>query len=407
MQNDVIHGGHNIVDNYFYDQKSPKINHLNKEQIDELIRRYYANEKVVSLIKDFNIGTKANNISSLFPRKVYKALLCEHCGNYMSAHFRTKISRTRETEPVCISCNHNNTKYCSCEKCFKIKEEEKINEIKIREEIIVKYYSQNPNDAFIEKSQLNYMDKLYLGAVLRAGIDEELLLIKGDLLFDNKLAPNANYAKEILNYLSEERKLIRVSEKSPYTAFVSCNEFPRKFKVYKVYYDLQIKFSDDEEKRSFISELITGNFDKAEMLQNSLELWNKIGLEECKEYLSYRIESVGWQFSPGSKTNIVFDKLLQDYSISQVFGIIFSAVKNSVFYYNSKSISKTQAVNSVISNCQKIGEYSLAQGYTRFKPYRDNNCAQSIISMFLFDNIFGIGDKGFYNVPTNIKDIII
>ena len=100
------------------------------------------------------------------------------------------------------------------------------------------------------------------------------------------------------------------------------------------------------------------------------------------------------------KTYITFDILLNDFSVSQIYGIIWKMVANASKRYLEGGISKKHAANSVISACErfavqaKINNWSL-KGYNRPK-----DLPQSSLSSFFFNRVLGIGDMGFKLPPT-------
>lgn len=92
---------------------------------------------------------------------------------------------------------------------------------------------------------------------------------------------------------------------------------------------------------------------------------------ECVEYLVYQLDNVGFEFTAGEKTYKTFEIILEDFSVSQIYGIIWKAVEQA-----------------------KIKGWDL-KGYSRIK-----DLPQSALSLFFFNRVLSIGDMGFTLPPT-------
>jgi hypothetical protein len=130
------------------------------------------------------------------------------------------------------------------------------------------------------------------------------------------------------------------------------------------------------------------------------DMWKKVALHECLEYLLYQMDKVGYSFNPGDKTIRVFDHLLEHFSVSQIYGIIYRSVANSTQRYQAREITKIHAQNSVIASCESYGQRAIAQGWklTNFSRIRD--LPETYISLVLFTSIMKIAELGFSEKPT-------
>ena len=130
------------------------------------------------------------------------------------------------------------------------------------------------------------------------------------------------------------------------------------------------------------------------------DIWREIALGECLDYLIYQMNKVGFNFSPGDKTVAVINELLDSFSVSQVYSIIYKGITNATRYYQEGGISKKQAANSVISRCQGFAEKALIEGWDISKYKRIKELPQSSLSQILFNKIYKIGDKCIDEVPS-------
>ena len=129
-------------------------------------------------------------------------------------------------------------------------------------------------------------------------------------------------------------------------------------------------------------------------------MWRKIAIGECLEYLDYQLQKVGFEFAPGDKTYKTFDILLNDFSVSQIYGIIWKAVADASKLYLESGISKKHAANSVIGACERYAERAKMNGWKLTEYSRIRDLPQSALSSFFFNRVLGIGDMGFTLPPT-------
>jgi len=86
---------------------------------------------------------------------------------------------------------------------------------------------------------------------------------------------------------------------SDITAFEMGNDFPNTFYLSRVKYRLNLEMPPNKAK--FIKELLSPKeiLDVEEEVVH--ELWKKIAVEECIQYLLYQFNKVDFEFSPGKK----------------------------------------------------------------------------------------------------------
>ncbi|OCY42478.1 hypothetical protein BFR77_08485 [Acinetobacter pittii] len=82
------------------------------------------------------------------------------------------------------------------------------------------------------------------------------------------------------------------------------------------------------------------------------------------QYLMFKMKSVRYDFSPGPKTTTVFQNLVVNFSVGQIYSIIYKAIANSSEQYLSGKVNKFHAQNMVISSCEGFGERAIAKDNT-------------------------------------------
>ena len=96
----------------------------------------------------------------------------------------------------------------------------------------------------------------------------------------------------------------------------------------------------------------------------------------------------------------MFDIILNDFSVSQIYGIIWRAVADASKLYLEKGISKKHAANSVIGACERYAERAKINGWDLTQYNRIKDLPQSVLSLFYFNRVLGIGEMGFRVPPT-------
>lgn len=130
------------------------------------------------------------------------------------------------------------------------------------------------------------------------------------------------------------------------------------------------------------------------------EMWKKISLTETIEYLLYQMNKVGYSFKPGDKTIRLFEYLLENFSVSQIYGIIYRSVANSTQRFQAGEVTKLHAQNSVITACESHGERALALGWKLSHYSRLRDLPETYISKVFFTSILKIAELGFSEKPT-------
>ncbi|MCC0662487.1 zinc ribbon domain-containing protein [Clostridioides sp. ZZV15-6383] len=379
-----------------------KLKHLDTESINNLMKLYYDNKKSASeLIKLYNINISPSRLYKLFPPEKVNAKYCPYCGSEFYINRPSKTSYPQNNNVAfCSNCTHKDSLKCNCDNCVSerkreiknLEEKKKIEELEKRN-LIDKLYGKaiiNPLDI----SELDFKDRVYLGTLLRYALSEDMSNIIPLENLDGVLAP-ACLEYELLKHLYQ-KNIIRVHPMSKISAFENDEDFPSTFYMNLVNYHLNIKYEND--KSETIREIINPRIDIDE--QQAYFIWNDIAMNECLEYLNYQMDKVGFNFNPGEKTILVMSELLDNFSVSQIYSIIYRSITNATRYYQEGNVSKKQAANSVITKCQSYGEVALSnqweiKGYSRIK-----DLPQSSLSEFLFNRVLKIGDNGFNAVPS-------
>lgn len=387
-----------------------KLKHLTMLQIESLMNKYYNGVKASEIIKEYNIDTTSSKLYTLFPPIICEDIICPVCNEPMYKERNSKSSYSwNKKKPFCPICGHTDEIICKCNYCIaerekvrKLNEERKVRILQEKREKIKKVYDLNIVP--VNYSKLNFREKVFLGALLRTSLSEDMEVILPLNDAERELAPTIGYIKEILSYLIG-RGVISVDSNSRIDAFLDSNEekdieFPNVYYITMVKY--RINIVGDEEIKNILSKIINPKSFSDEDKEDALNIWKEIALEECIEYFEYQMKSVRFDFSIGEKTIAIFKDLLENFSVSQIYGIIYKSIANATKYYQESSVSKKQAANSVIGGCQRYAERAMINNWELAKYSRIKELPQSVISEFFFDRVIGVGSLGFNMPPSEL-----
>ncbi|WP_421794861.1 hypothetical protein [Haliscomenobacter sp.] len=379
----------------------PRIQHLNAEQLNELIKRYYSGENINTLIKEYNVNTSASNLYKIFPPIELEAI-CPYCDVFLLAQYPSKSSYQGALKiGACPNCNHKNDQRCNCRNCRDIEEKNQKIILQQKKDQIAIHLSLNQHEP-IDLGDLSFEQRVYLGTIIRDGMTEDFKLIKPFQLFQCKLTPDETFTQEIVHNLSSETRVLVVHPESNPESIVDLDSETGSFS----YYTYQVSWSPN-----VYDELLTGlevynrlmnpDFIEIHDLHNGYRLWEKVATYECIEYLKNSIDSTfKMDYTVGEKTILTIKDLLKDYSVSQIYGIIYKATNEALRFHAEKKVTKLHAINSIIGSCRSYAERATSNGWELQKYHRLKSLPQSCISKFLYERVLRIGDNGFYHKPS-------
>ncbi len=134
-------------------------------------------------------------------------------------------------------------------------------------------------------------------------------------------------------------------------------------------------------------------------MQERLDLWKKIAFAEVSEIFENQMHECGFYGYQDENTDQVLYPLLEDYSVAQIYNVIWRSVKKAATEY-AKTENRAYAASTVLKYCLKHIAYKeeneeVIDNYNRH-PY----CRQSKISQYYFDSVLKIGDSGFEKAPS-------
>lgn len=377
-----------------------RISHLTEKEIKQMISKYYDGISVKDLKEKYNVTVHNSQFITILPKMITN-INCLYCGENMVKDWKAKYGYSDKGDySYCPQCKHKDIDYCRCRNCEELRRDiESRKEKRKRAQLNQVYHPDHYKR--IAENDLDLEEKLYLSVIARGGLTENLNTINPVESFDRKLTPTQDFTAELVKSLTS-KEIIIPHPNSPLTAFSEGEKFPYQFYIYKVYYWINIEPYDGNYE-NMIERLM---YPKTEEYKREdefcIEIWRKIALHESIEYLLYSLKKIGFPFKPGDKTVKVFQHLLEHFSVSQVYNIIYKSVANAAKIYQEKKITKQHAANSVITYCESYGERAIAEGWTLSRYRRDYNLTESLISSVFFTTILKNPNLGFDGIPDEL-----
>lgn len=371
-----------------------RLEHLEKNQIIDLINEYYNNKNVKTLINKYNLTITNSNLYKILP-SVYSTDLCEYCNENMLIPLSSKSSPDilDSINKYCPNCNHKSHQfYCNCLNCKKREEE-----LQKEKQLYLNQILDESNWNKVDELSLNEETRLYLSIILKAGLSENTMYIEPLINYKDTLAPTDKFETELINYLISQNVIVPhpISDINEF----KITENGVSYGIYSIAYRINIKPLDNNYDE-MVKRLL---YPESELFSNDFcyTMWKKISYFECLQYLLFQMKKVRYNFNPGKKTELVLEQLLESFSVAQIYNIIFRAIANSTSRYQSGDITKIHAQNSVISSCEFQGQRAKAEKWDLKGYGRIRELPETHISKTLFNSIMGISALGFYEVPTD------
>ncbi len=372
-----------------------------EDELIELMEKYYRGDKLIDLKTEYRFNLTASELVKLFPPDVHDSS-CDYCKeNYISYKKVRNQSWRDNTFIFCPNCQHSPESInCMCDYCIEKREILKEQEIAKKKQFVRN--KVNYNQA-LDIDELTLIEKIYLGTLIREGFIENENYIRPLDTFSSPFAPTKIYSTEIIESLLKQGVILLHEDNLEFFNLIDEEQEKYSFNPFKVSWKVNVLNIEEEET---INSLLYPNIDLKEEIDDLIKFWKEIAINECIEYLQHNISNVfKMDFISGDITKSSFNSLLENYSVSQIYALIYSATTNALRFYTEKNITKKHAMNTVVSNTRNYGERSLSENRIIAKYTRIKNLPQSALSKFYFNAVLKISDKGF-NEPPKVKFII-
>lgn len=363
-----------------------------------LIKRYYAGEPVRSLLVEFDICCSPGSLWRHFPA-IQTGETCPACGAPLVERYRGRTPSTKHAKVTrCMSCLHRESIECTCLYCQRRRDEARVITERHRRTAIVNFcqtqwdYSSHTvvptelsacvafaflcmtrSGGWVAPSKLGSLnDALPRFAPFGQGFCNDLLLkvIANQLAVPSPDSPLEAFADDIADQpsWSEERVHWQLLMLNP-SAFV---------------YELELLISEKMWPIGWAEEVRT--------------LWLELAIAECTEFWILNALQQDLPLPCQTALSALLRNLLVDYSVSQVFELLSTAITDTADFIARKYISGQQAENFVVGACQRLADRARTNGATIKGLPRDPILGRTQASHVLHDLFLGIGEDAFFRV---------
>lgn len=379
--------------------KISKLSHLTPEKLEELIECYYNSSFTVkALIELFDLkDIKPTELYKHFPPVISDELTCKFCSVFLVQDRLSKSSYSwRRNEFYCPDCGHIESKHCSCENCVDEAKNAEKAERERKRQFLLKHINREDSGP-VDIDQLSFTQKIYLGAMLRAGVRQDFELIEPINTFRQDLAPSHEYEEAIFDelYFNQIITIHLSASLDEFTTDYNKDTFTFKWRNIP----LNINVQSDKGKDVIINELLNPPLYREAFSEESLKVWKQIIYWECINLFRYRMEAYGFEYKIGKDTKGFFESTLEQLPISQIYSIIWNGAKNSAAYYQEGKVSKQQAANSTLSRMRNSLDKILSGQWNQYDYSRPKEVPQSVVSEYYFNSVTKICDQGWFRTP--------
>ncbi len=312
-----------------------KTSHLSVDDIERLKVEYYSGGKISELILKYNIDINPNSLVSTFPLVKTESIQCQYCKTDMYFIPPSRTSKNRK-EYICITCQHKESILgCKCRQCLyrtALDKEDARNKKSLsskKNKKVLLSIKEYPNAPLFDKTSIK--ERLYLGALLRAHLHYDCLLIDLNNNSAQNFAPTEEYRDAILTKLIDKNIIILYK--------VGRNDSVEVLEKYiqGELYDICISDAN-KDKRELITDLMYPNINNTLYRhQDMLMLQNEIHVNELVEYMMLIVLKFGFRsFLVEERYRILFSQILKKYSLGQTFNFIYAVIRNQAAYSKQK-----------------------------------------------------------------------
>ena len=404
---------HLCTENLIIETTGEELEHLSEYQLVDLINKYKRGERLEKLLEEFAINIRPTMLVRAFP--LVRVGKCPNCPADLACSIANKSSKEllNNRKQECWNCGHKPDVFnCQCLKCISRRREEEIqteintkNELQIKRKAIEKEYNTE-NYKNIEEDDLSVQEKFFLCAILRCCLSDDGKYVKPINTSLEPISSHQELTTQMIRHLTG-RKILIPSFNSDINAFIfDENNSPARYYTYEVNYLLNVQSNDTFSL--LVERLLYLTEDIHQHLDDFLEIWKDLAFHEVMSYYLNQMAEVGYEPSIGEITKTTFQKLLETFSVGQIFNIIFRAVANSTRAYQSREYTKKHAMNMVVASCRNQGERAIAENWDLKSYGRIKQLPESELSRLLFTSLLKKPNQGFYNAPTieNLKKLI-
>lgn len=318
---------------------------------------------------------------------------CKDCGITKFCHTRSELAQLPD-DWTCVECEVIRRKRI---RDAEIAEEELLEQEEIeREQDLISLLRHHRRSQVQSIPSLDYLSKidlfLLVAVIENIGISnlESSFALRSNA--ENLLSPSRALDVEILRYLCQKSLLLfNIEEAHHHIEFDDENNLEVDF------FHMNFDFAySNEQLHKLVNDTKEEKFKLALVKSPEYQEWGlNIQISECMRYLEKLCVMHGLPTINSKNMESLLSTCLSKYSVSEVYYLIWGAVKNASSYSNEPYITKKHASNAIYGNIQRryedVSEYNHKCG----KYNRNSRFFQTTVEKVLFDRVYLVKDCGF------------
>lgn len=377
--------------------KSQPLEHLSDAELLELMRRYYAGERVATLLEDYSINCSASVLSSHFPPEPTSER-CQHCSAPM---VRPRGSKSWLSASVlrCGQCAHSESARCNCSGCkaARLQEEELHTR---RQHARIQHFCASRwaySPRLVQVEDLSAHEAVALICLVRCGgwLDNSTV---GPISASGvRMAPDSpDLQHRLIEYLITA-SLISPAPTSPSNAFIENNGQIVDWDAEQVHWALRMP--DGAKFVQGLETLVASSGWPEEWLNECHQIWRELAIGECWEFCVYSLRQRNLPVPGAAAITGLIENLLRDFSVSQCYQHLWSGAGDATDYRARKRVAAQHASNYMIGACQRRADRARAEGWVTKGFHRNFELPRTQLSYVLHDVFLKHLEIGFLQCP--------
>lgn len=372
-----------------------------------VMEKYWAGQTWSKAVRSVVSEEFLDNPRMYDPRSMGKILIpnkCSICQDIIIGYFANRKENNVGLEwgrsAACVACRHKPfASRCNCSSCFalhRIEEERQRKEVQekaiLEKELLrecVEKWLQKRNQEVYSLENCSYKEGAILLAMLVQSTSEHLFIITPVQESGFFLMPNANKSEEDLYEETSYLKYLQFLDSCPNSIRLEENSFSWDIdrESYKVFGD----FPDP--KGYLLNKLRTNSFDCpcAEYIALNIR---GLMIDEALDFLEKTKENYGLLHQVGEKTKLLFDHLIIERPLGEIFFLIWRIGVNSAVAIQKKSITRREASNRMIGEIERLHIRTRNNGWQLTSYKRFNFEKQNWLSYVYFNLILELPGEG-------------
>ncbi|MDQ6470093.1 hypothetical protein RB619_05505 [Flavobacterium sp. LHD-80] len=379
-----------------------QILNLTEDEQDEVVKRYYNNEPISNIIDDFNLDLHPKQLFMNLPPEV----LNESCGMCGEVLIRKRLPRNNanaigDYRKYCSKCKHTEERFCYCQHCRRKEEIEDWDEESLNNPEMTDVWLQQNKKKRINIHSLSLKDEIYLAVMLIKYSFKNSNYRRPLIVFTDAFAPTDKFSLKIIDRLYK-RNIIAIYHRAE-DEFPEIKDYNRSNFAYStrnIYWSVNVE-SDFYNSSEMINRLLNPKELCEKDYLKMLQLWKRIALHELIEYYNFNAQKFFKMNNKiKKKTKKELFKMLDCYSVAEIYSIINKATNSTLRHQAVKKTSKNDVSKKINQEIQSIGKKVKVKNLKFKKHIRNKECPESTLSKFFFEKVIKIGDAGFYERPS-------